>query len=272
MGYDLSILMPAIRSEKWLGVYESVEKAFSGTWELIVISSKPLPPELDEKENVNYVYSDRSPAQKQQQGLCEAEGDWVTSMSDDSIWLPGTIDKAFEVVRDLPYRHFAVLKYLEGQYTEYPPYHQARWGWKTNYEFMRDDKYYLCHTHDSSSFPGIPENTPVISVAFISRKILVKIGGWDCKFQTLAMANVDLAVRLMKAKCKYTIVDLVVQVCGWMPGKDGDHKPVHDAQTLDDEPLIEQMYSTNDFEDRVEIDLANWKETEPVWKRLSGSC
>ena len=46
----LSILCPAIRVDKWVRVYESINESFSGEWELILITSKTLPKELQNKK------------------------------------------------------------------------------------------------------------------------------------------------------------------------------------------------------------------------------
>ena len=271
MKYKLSVLLPAIRQERWVGVYDSINKAFNDTLELIIISSKPLPGELLNKKNVKYIFSERSPAQKQQEGLCQAEGEWVTWMSDDSTWVPGALDKVFESIPDVKdLGTFYVMKYLEGPEFEFPKEHQDAWGYKTNYDFMKSDAYYKCHTHNSSDFPFVPEDAPILSICLIKRLLLWKIGGYDCRFQTQAMASDDLSIRLMNYGCKYVLLDQVVQQCGWMEQGTGDHGPLHYAQTLHDEPLLKSMYNNDSCKDRTIIPLDNWKDTPAVWKRRKG--
>jgi len=269
MKYKLTVLLSAIRQDRWVGVYESIKKAFSGTWELIIVTDRPIPPELSQKENIRWIYSQRSPIQKQQEGLCQAKGEWVTWMSDDSLWEPNALDEIFKNIKGLNYKQFLVMKYLEGPEFYFPPEHYKRWGYRTNYDFMKSDAYYMCRTHDSSNFPFVPKNTPIISISLVSLRVLKEIGGWDCIFQTLAIGNDDLSIRLIKHGCSYEIIDLVAQTCGWMPNTKGDHSAVHYAQIEDDQPLLAKMYSTNECKDRIVIPLDNWKQSDAVWKRLN---
>jgi len=37
MPYKLSILLPGIRVDRWVKLYESIEKSFSGSWEIIFV-------------------------------------------------------------------------------------------------------------------------------------------------------------------------------------------------------------------------------------------
>src|ERR1700679_4018412 len=87
--YDLTILMPAIRADRWLEVYKSIEASFSGTWQLIIITEKDPTKEfvdyLESKttngyvkfsdfkamgiHNVIFLWSERSPMHKQQEAL-----------------------------------------------------------------------------------------------------------------------------------------------------------------------------------------------------------
>ena len=52
MKFDLSIVIPGIRTPNWASLYESAEKACKKyTWEMIFISPFDLPEELKEKDN-----------------------------------------------------------------------------------------------------------------------------------------------------------------------------------------------------------------------------
>jgi hypothetical protein len=271
--YKLSVIMPAIRSEKWKGMYDSISESFSGDWELIIITEVPLPAELKDKKNIQVVPSARSPMQKQQQGLSYTRGEFVTVVSDDSLWLPGTLNKTFEFIdsiKDFDYLTFIILKYLEGKEFEFPKWYLDQvpddMKFRTNWDFMKSDKYYWSDTHKSSEMPGIPIHSPILSCAMFKRKLLLEVGGWDAQFQSQAMGNVDLSARLMYYGCDYYIQDLIVSTCGYMKQDTGDHGPIHYAQIEDDEPLLYGMYS-RPRHDRIKIPLDNWKNTPEVWKR-----
>jgi len=260
----LTVLCPAIRTERWVGMYNSIDKAFSGTWELIIISSKQLPDELKDKPNINLVYSRRSPMGKQQEGLVQAKGEYITVVSDDSVFFEGALDKVFA---DGIKEDITVMKYLEGPEFEFPRIHQIEnpIQGRTNYDFMKSDYYYWTDTHDSSKMRGIPHHSPILSVALIKRDLLIGIGGWECKFSSQAVGNNDLAARLMINGCKYEIKDIVVSKCGYMEEGSGDHGPIHYAQLEEDQPRLEALY--RNITDRKVIDIDNWKKTPEVWAR-----
>lgn len=280
MNPKLTIICPAIRSSKWQAVYHSIVESFTGSFELILITEADVPKEISSKENVNIIYSQKSPMAKQQQGLCEAKGEFITVVSDDSLWLPGTLDQVFAHIKSLEgfdYKTVCVMKYLEGPEFNFPEQHIKEMPedmkFKTNYDFMRADKYYFSDTHDSSKMPGIPYHSPILSVALMSRELLLQVGGWDAvNFSSQAMGNVDLSARLMYHGCKFFIHDLVVSTCGYMDEATGDHGPIHFCQLLEDEPLLKKMFDVS-REDRVFLSLDNWKHSDRIWKwKDLGKC
>ncbi len=265
----LSILVPAFREEKWLHLYHNIGNAYSGDWELVLVSEKELPEELKDKKNITLVYSNRSPMGKQQQGIEHCKGDWIITSSDDYYWLPGMLDRAFEFFGDKDYKTLLIMKYFEGKEFEFPQWYIDQvpedMRFKTNYDFMRSDKYYYSCTHESSAMPGIPRKCPILSCAAISRKLLLETGGWDSTFQSQAMGNVDLAARLMLYGCKYEIYPEVVAQCGYMEEATGDHGYIHYAQIDDDQPILNERYKQP--VNPIIIPLDNWKDTPDVWKR-----
>lgn len=269
----LSIICPAIRDSKWPGVYKSIEESFSGDFELILVTERPLPEELKDKKNIKVIFSERAPMQKQQQGLEHVEGEYVTVMSDDSLWLPGALDRTFKETVPLlkNYKELIVLKYLEGKEFEFPSWYlkqvNDKMKFKTNYDFMRSDMYYFSDSHDSSNMFGIPYHSPILSCAIYTRKLLWEVGGWDSQYQSQAMGNVDFSARLMKYGCTYIIQDFIVSTCGYMEDATGDHGPIHFAQLDDDLPLLKKKYLLPDNNLQIVIPMDNWKNSEPVWKR-----
>lgn len=268
--YKLSVICPAIRSRNWFAVYKSIQQSFSGSFELILVTEVPLPPELEGRDNIKVIYSERSPMQKQQQALEQVEGEYVTIISDDSLWEAGTLDKSISLIEQQEdYKTVIILKYLEGKEFDFPQWYLDQvpqdMKFKTNYDFMRADKYYWSDTHTSSSMPGIPHHSPILSCALYTRKLLWEVGGWDAIFNSQAMGNVDLSARLMYYGCKYIIQDLIVSTCGYYEQDSEDHGPLHWSQIKEDEPLLHEMYKI-ERKDRIILSMDNWRLTESIWK------
>ena len=255
----LSVILPAKRKERWENLYNSIENAFSDSWELVIITHLSLPDSLKNKSNIKLINSSRAPLPKQQMGMIQSEGEYITYMSDDGVMVGGSMDRTFRLLKGKNYKFFVVNKYLEGEKTNL-----IKGEFKTNYDFMRDDSYYLLVTHDSSNFKYVPYSSPIMSFATISKKLMIELGGWDCQFQTCPMAYSDLAARLIKHGCEYIIQDDIVHICGHMPGTTGDHSAIHHVQTEQDEPLFQKMYGDNYIE-RIKIPLDNWKHSEEIW-------
>lgn len=261
--------MPAIRSEKWIAVYDSIQKSFSGTWELVIITEKEVPAELCLKSNVNIIFSERSPLQKQQQALELTEGEWITVMSDDSLWHEGKLDEAFKLTKEADYKTIIVMKYLEGQ--EFPmgimyvPHKKEHRDFKTNWDFMKSDAYYYLENHGTCQLSGMPSPAPVLSVVLMNRKLLLEVGGWDCTYQTQGIGNCDLGARLMHHGCKFIVADIVVSSCDYTHQAEGDHGAIHDAIVNDDIPLLQRHYGGEQRHDRIFFPLDNWKKTPEVW-------
>ncbi len=270
MKYKLSVLMPAKRVALWKRVYDSIKASFSGKWELIIISSFDLPSSLKNKSNINFIKSHRSPLHKQQMGLCQAEGEYITAISDDTIYEPNFLDSSFKILEGKDYKFYLILKYLEGKEFRYPMSNNIDYPWYiSNWDFMLSDEYYYQQRHASSNFKYVPYHALVLSNMLITRKLLYLLGGWDCIYHSVPMANNDLAIRMCRYNCKGFIQDGISQKSGWMIGSTEDHSALHRVQIEHDEPLFKEMY--NGFSKywgpgRLMIDINNWKNTKEIWE------
>jgi len=120
MKYDLSVVVPASRVKRWEKFYDSIDKTFSGSWELILITSKQLPEALKKKSNINLIYSERAPLHKQQMGICQVKGKYITCSSDDTLFQPGFLDTSFKLLKGRDWKFYVILKFVEGPQFEYP--------------------------------------------------------------------------------------------------------------------------------------------------------
>ena len=289
----LSVLMPAKRTERWLGLWESINNSFSESWELLIGTSQTVPSEILGKPNVFVTSSHRSPLHKQQELLCSARGKYVTAISDDTLFQPDAFNRTFEELEKIENKtKFAVCKYLEGKEIRFEPFYSPDAGphllyemqppqagrndnkhtwyftprYRTNYDFMRSDEHYLCKTHNSSNMKYVHPRAPILSNAIFPYDLIVGFGGWDCRWESVPMANNDLACRLMCAGLDYIMSPVVTQICGYMEHGSGDHGALHEA-ALADAVIFKEMYEKPEVIERRSINLMNFKNTPEVWAR-----
>lgn len=253
---SLSVLVPGIRTANWLKLYKSVASAWSNEFEIIFVGPYPLPPEFEGIANVKYIEDWGNPMRCQQIALLAATGDYVTWAADDGVFLPGSLDIALNKLDGKDYKALVMGKYLEGSGATDP---------------MKSNDYYNLKKHAASRLKELPyEVIWMLNVGLVSRELLIEVGGWDCMFEVCPMAYNDLAIRLQNYKCEFIIQDEIMFTCSHLPGHEGDHGPIHDAQVLFDEPKFEKLYNLPYAEKRINIKLDTWTESDKKWLRRFG--
>lgn len=257
---DLSVIVPSIRMGNLKRLYDSVGKSFSGSFEFIIITPYDVPKTLQEKTNIKIIKDFGSPVRCMQIGLINCTGDYITWAADDGFYLDGSLDIAFNKIKEVGENHVVIGKYYEGgeglSVVNMPQSH-----------VMNSSNYYKVNFHDSSRSKFISDDCFMIMVGIVSRKVLFDIGGWDCRFEVCPMAFVDQSVRLFNYGCTFSFQNETMFRCGHMPGHEGDHGPVHDGQVLCDQPLFQQIYGNPESKDRKIINIDNWKESPEKWTR-----
>ncbi len=251
--YKLSVICPGIRRKNWLRLYESIKESFSGEFELIFIGpEEPLHP-VSHFHNVKYTRDMGTPIRAQQIGLIACEGEYVTWAADDGKFLRGALDKAFSLLEP---NSLVMGKYYEGNNDGDLP--------------MQDDGYYILSNHDATRIKWT-QGFYMLNVGIVSRETLLEVGGWDAEnFEVCPMAYNDLAIRLQRKGVKFIIQQEMMFKCSHLPGHAGDHGPVHDAQTMKDEPRFRSIYGTEQCLKRIKIDINNWKLSPERWARRFG--
>lgn len=251
--YKLTVLCPGIRNKNWEKLYNSIIESFNGRFEIIFCGPYDLPQELTLKDNIKYIKDFGSPTRAQQIALLQAKGEYIAWAADDGVFLPNALNIAFKKIEP---NSVVMGKYYEGNNDGDMP--------------MQDDAYYILSNHDSMKLKYVPKGYYMFNVGIVSRETLLKFGGFDCQFEVLPMAFNDLAIRLQLRGIKFIIQDELMFKCSHMPGHEGDHGPIHDAQTLHDEPLFKKIYSQNMYQGRIEIQLNNWERSPSRWIRRFG--
>lgn len=252
----LSVIVPSIRPGNLKRLYESIGQAFSGEYEMVVVSPYKLPRSMEGVKNLKFIEDWGTPIRAQQRGLLACEGEYVSWAADDGFFYPGTIDIAMKTLADKDYKTLVVGKYYE--HSENPE--------------MNRISYYYINTHQGSRSRFIANDCLMIMVGIVSKRLLFEIGGWDCTFEVCPMAYNDLSVRLYNYQCTFLFQEEIMFRCSHMPGKSGDHGPIHDAQTIFDQPMFRLLYSQKESQRRMFIDLNNWKNSPERWVRRFGVC
>lgn len=246
--YKLSVLVPSIRPGNLISLYNSIKMSFSGEFEMIVAGPYELPTPLAALPNVKWIKTFRSPIAAQQEALIHSTGEWISWMADDGVALPGMLDESFKLLEGKGYKWIVVSKYQEGD----------------NPVDMDTDKYYFLRHHDSMRLPGVPTPAMLLNCGLVSCQLLMGMGGWEAsRFQVCPMSYNDFSIRAFKFGAEWILQDKPVFKCSHLPGGQGDHLPIHIAQTEYDQPVFTGIYST--LHDRMVIDINNWKESPEVW-------
>lgn len=242
----LSIVMPAIRTERWQKVYNSIQLDFP--WELIIVSPYDLPSGFP-THNVKFFKDFGSPMRASCIGAALAEGKYFTWIADDGVVFSDTLKKAVNILdNDINGRLVVITKYLEACNEVHPD-----WYYQLNIAYPKT--------------PYIPDNWKIFNTAIMHRDYYETLGGWDCSFQTTAVGHADLANRAQRDGCTTMLIQEPLLNCDHMPGASGDHGPIMYAHIENDEPLYKQIYNSPDCVNRTKINLNNWKNSSPKWTR-----
>ena len=252
----LSVIVPSIRPGNLSRLYESVQNSFSGDFEFIVIGPYKMPKYFNDKTNIKYIEDYGSPVRAQQIGIVNSTGDYVLwGCADDGYFFSKTVDIAIDKLKNEKPNTLVTGKYYEG--SENP--------------FMNSIKYYYINTHDGQRSKFVKNDYLMFMLGVIPTKLLIDIGGLDCeKFETLPMAFNDLAVRLYHIGAKFIFQEEIMFRCSHMPGHEGDHGPIHEAQINSDQPRFVKLYKREPSLTRSNIDINNWKNSPAKWVRRFG--
>lgn len=257
MNYDISLIVPGIRVNAWQRMYDSFKKSFTGKSEVILISPYDLPENLQEKEDIVFIKSFRCPVACQQIAHKYSKGKWIMWGGDESVFLPGAVDNLYNKVKDANYKTVAIAKYTEGK------------GGKSYNEDMERERWYHMNYHkDLRDMVVFNDEYMFLNSGLLSSKLLKEFGGLDCRFETSALAQVDLSARLQNSGIKFTFHNEVIYQTTHTHENAKDHGPIHSAMEENDFPLLRELYSDVTLcYDRTNIRFNNWRKSDRIWKR-----
>jgi len=254
--YDVSVLMPAIRTHQWLMMYGSLFNACKEhSWELVLVSPFDLPPEMTHFDNVKLIKDYGAPTRAAQIGALQCEGEYMYHCVDDAIFLPDAIDNAVRFLRENGNRKDVVnMRYREG----------AMYAGQT-----LPTGFWTAHFHDELRLAGIPREYKISLHHFMRMDYFKELGGWDCQYEYINHPLHDLMFRVQADGGRLYDSPTDATTCNHYVNKSVDHAPIFDAQTYGDKPKFDAVYREpgNPAASRIHIDLDNWQQTPPIWKR-----
>jgi hypothetical protein len=246
----LSIVIPAIRVDRWDAVCQSLNLDF--LYELIFISPYSPTAYMNSQKNIKFIRDWGSPVRTSCIGANNSEGRYLTWSADDGTFFSKTVAKAVSLLDgDINGRQVIVAKYLEACTEVHPD-----WYYQLNVAYPKT--------------PYIPDSWKIFNCAFMHRDYYDTLGGWDCCFETTAVSHADLAARAQRDGCTVNLIQDPMLNCSHMPGVSGDHGPIYHAHVQNDEPTYKRIYGDASCISRTHIDINNWKKSPTVWTRRFG--
>jgi len=268
--YDISILLPTIRTHLLEDLYESLcSSCHQHTFEFVCVGPFDIPQSLLEKDNVKYIKDYGQPTRCIQLALINSTGKLVHPLVDDCFYYPYTLSNTIDIF-DCHCRQNDIIGM---RFFENPEHYKAIKNRQTTeqhtqfrnechpdiYWFAGPSYYYL---------KGINPNWCLACLFIANRDLIIRFGGWDCQFEYINHSTHDLLCRLQKNDSMFLLTQYDVFVANWYEGITMDHAPIHYGQGRDD-PIFRNMwlYPNN----RNIIDIDNWKNTSEIWTRRFGT-
>ena len=253
---QISLIIPAIRPSMYQGVYDSFLKCFHGTFEIIfVCPHKSIPMSIAKRGEVRFIEDYGCPSRALQIGAINAKADWLSFATDDCIFDPLTMDIAWDTLlnkHDWHYKTVIVCKYTESD------------NWS---KWMLTPWYYHAWFHGDFRHPNIPLHFKLYMNGLMSKQLFMEIGGFDCKYESMAYCYNDFSMRAQFAGAKFIIEKDRLDHCSWQDGASSDHGPVARACIEHDAPLFRGVYWAKRFVPKIKIDINNWQRSPSKWPR-----
>lgn len=247
---EISIVIPAIRTNTWASIYNSIKSSTHRNFELILVGPYSLPAELNEFRNIKHIRDFGSPVRCFNLGLLLCEAETLTYIADDGVFLPGMLDQAFDAFHSMPQnpKNALILKYTEGSHETQPDiYYNLRYAYP--------------------KVAAAQENWWIYNLTIMKTEYMKYLGGCDSQFETMALSHADLSIRAQRDGSQTMLFPhaIVHNTHGH-----ADHTPIERGHVDHDEPLYISIHNNPDFNNRNAIDLNNWRNAPSVWTRRFG--
>jgi hypothetical protein len=252
---SVSLIIPAIRPSMYQKVYDSFLTTWSGVFEIIFVSPYDLPTmKLQDRGEVHWIRDYGCPSRALQIGWINAKYDLLSFATDDCEFFPHILDRAWTTLYNnrMDYKTVIVCPYTESD-------HWSKW--------MLTPWYYHAWYHADFHHFNIPLHFKLYMNGLVSKQLFMEIGGFDCKYESMAYCYNDFSMRAQFYGAKFIIEKDRLDHCSWQPSGSGDHGPVAAACTQHDMPLFRGVYWAKRFKPQIKIDVNNWQNVAAKWPR-----
>ncbi len=247
----ISFFLPCIRVHLIKELYESLLKSFSLPFEIVLAGPFEPPDEVKLLPNISWIKTFASPTKSAQLAALACKGDLIAHITDDVLFFPESMDKAYELYLNSGPYDIISLRYIESAH------HESKESFPLHYWTMAN----------FTPVPTIPRHYNINAHFLMRKDLFVEFGGFDCCFEYLTHACADLLIRIQKdgATVRHSPTD--VTTADWSGGTKGlEHKPIQIAQENFDLPTFWNIWMNNP-QARSKIDLANFQSYPDVWER-----
>jgi len=253
--YDVSVIMPAIRTPNWDKMYESIKKSCKKySFELVMCGPFELTEKLKKENNVTMIIDNGCPSRCAQRAALAAKGKLIAHLVDDAIFIEDSLDQCVDLYNAVCSREDVInLRYTEGKDYSAEPMHPNYW---------------FAWFHGGLRLPGVPRDYKFACHHLIGTDYFKELGGYDCEYEYQNFNLHDLIFRVQYDGGIVWDSPNEVTNCNHYPDGIVDHRAIEDAHFNHDVPLFHKMYSDkNVLSKRVKIPLDNWKKTDEIWNR-----
>lgn len=254
---DVSLLVPAIRTNRWVGFYESALKACKNhTFEIVFIGPFDLPSELEGKPEIKHIKDYGSPSRATSIGVEKCEGEFLYNCVDDGVFYENCIDEAILYFRnncsDVDIINMRYRESAGADRTQFPLSYWDAWP-------------------NGLACAGVHPSWKIALHFFVKREYYILLGGLDCRFEYVNHGVHDLVFRAQARGSVVHMSPLEGLNCTHYEGTSVDHAPIHNAQLSHDEPLFHELYKHQDASFRDKSTLVKWQDCPEVWDRRFSS-
>lgn len=265
--YDVSVILPGIKPEKWLRIFDSVvESVGDYSFEFIGVGPSAPGPELLEKDNFKFVKDCGHPSRCLQRATTVATGKFMTWGSEDGIFQPQALARCVDLLSKNRRTDALTIRFFEQDADPNAPPPDQTKLWTAWY-------------HRDLRLPGIRTHFKIANIAMYYLDYYREMGGIDCRFEHVNMNCNDLAFRIQEAGglilpspdivIRQTNIPTPAKVS--QPGDENRKPPTEEAYHENDYPLFYSIYSQEPgARHRIKIDYNNWEQASPIWKRRFG--
>jgi hypothetical protein len=248
--YDLSMIVPGIRNDKWDIIFDHAVNACKRySYEIIFSGPYAASDRLYKEKNVKVLKNYGNPSRAFHLGTRVADGKFICILADDAHLYPDSIDKCLDLLlSNDPEKDIVVERYCEG------PGHSGA---------EPPMGYWTAGYHGDTKQPGVNPEWRLALTPLMSLKRYNELGGIDCQYHHVNFNMLDLGFRNIKDGGKIHLSPTLVMNCDFEPNRTPETSSVIKAYVSNDRDLFYKMYSDNNRE--VKIDLDNWRESDPIW-------